>query len=130
MSVPKIWRGIKEKYNLVGKSCKKCNMLYFPSREVCDCGNYKLDDFKFKGIGKVVTFSIIRTNTVDPESLDVPSRKVPYVVAIIKLEEGPMLTSEIVEAVPRIEDNVEIVFRKITEKEKGVIQYGYKFRVR
>jgi uncharacterized OB-fold protein len=128
MSVPKIWRGMKEKYNLIGKSCPECKKLFFPSKEICDCGNFEMADHKFKGIGKILTFSIVRTNTIDPESLDIPSRPVPYIVAIIELDEGPMLTCEIVESAPKIGDKVEMVFRKITEKEKGVIQYGYKFR--
>jgi len=62
-----------------------------------------------------------------------PSRNIPYVMAIIELEEGPRLTSQVVDCDPDQEligRQVEMVFRRIIEKgDKGVIQYGYKFRL-
>ena len=89
----------------------------------------------FEGKGEIVTYTIIRTAVTDyeGEQLDFPSHKVPYVMAIIKLDEGPMLTAEVVDSL--IEDvqigkNAEMVFRKIIEKgKKGAIHYGYKFRL-
>jgi uncharacterized OB-fold protein len=58
----------------------------------------------------------------------------PYVVAIIKLEEGAQITSQIVDCDPdmvEIGDDVEMVFRKIKEEgEAGVISYGYKFKLK
>lgn len=57
----------------------------------------------------------------------------PYAVAVIELEEGAKLTSQLVDTdVDNIEigDDVEMVFRKIREDgEDGVISYGYKFKV-
>ncbi len=136
MTVPRIWRRIPEHYNLIGKKCSGCNELYFPSREVCvKCGSLKMEDYKFKGEGNIITFTIIRTGVNDPES-EMPEkafRKIPYNLAIIQLEEGPMLTAEIVDCMPEeveIGKKVEVVFRKILEMgKKGVIQYGYKFKL-
>jgi len=136
MAVPKIWRKIPEQYNLIGKKCIECNELFFPGRHVCkSCGCFELEDYKFKGNGKIVTFTIIRTKHHDSEheTVEIPSRNVPYSLAIIELEEGPRLTAEIVDS-PfeniEIGVNVNLVFRKILEKgRKGVIQYGYKFRL-
>ena len=94
----------------------------------------RLDDFKFKGIGKIVTYTIIRTSLNDPqkELVDIPARNIPYVLAIIKLKEGPKLTAEIVDCeLDRVKIGLEVkkVFRKIVEKgPHGVIQYGYKFK--
>ncbi|MEM2138562.1 MAG: Zn-ribbon domain-containing OB-fold protein [Candidatus Woesearchaeota archaeon] len=137
MKVPKIWRKIPEYYCLIGKKCKDCNELFFPSREVCQkCGSLNLLDYQFKGKGKIITFTIIRTNT--ETELEKPFRKTPYVLAIIQLEEGPMLTAEITDLDYKdlnfkeveIGKNVEFVFRKIVEvNEKSVIQYGYKFKL-
>lgn len=132
MNVPKIWRKTKEYYSLIGKKCPKCNELYFPSRDVCKkCGCYNLDDYEFKGVGEIETFTIIRT--ANDSEFEKPFRRIPYILAIIKLDEGPRLTAEIVDCnIEEVEigKRVEFVFRKILEySERGVIQYGYKFRL-
>jgi uncharacterized OB-fold protein len=134
MTVAKIWRKIPEQYNLMGKKCHCCTQLCFPPREVCPkCGCYEMKDFTFSGKGNIATFTIIRTQQSEEELNENPCRKTPYILSIIQLEEGPMLTAEIVDC--GIEEvfigkKVEVVFRKILEKgEKGVIQYGYKFRL-
>ncbi len=136
MAVPKIWRKIPEYYNLIGRRCSDCQEFYFPGREVCvKCGSSNLNEQKFLGKGKIVTYTIIRTPFTDPEGeiTEVSCRRIPYALAIIQLDEGPMLTAEIVDC--SFEDieigkKVEVVFRKILEKgEKGVIQYGYKFKI-
>ncbi|NOZ80160.1 MAG: Zn-ribbon domain-containing OB-fold protein [DPANN group archaeon] len=134
MAVPKFWRQIPALYNLEGSVCG-CGALAFPPREVCPkCHAVGLKPHRFRGKGTVETFTIIRTPTTDPEgeNIEVPARSIPYVMGIIRLEEGPRLTAQIVDARPedvRIGDRVELVFRKLLEKgPKGVIQYGYKFR--
>jgi uncharacterized OB-fold protein len=57
---------------------------------------------------------------------------VPYIVALINLEEGPRITAQLADVSPnevKIGMPVEMVIRKISEEgERGVIQYGYKFR--
>lgn len=137
VAVSKVWRKIPQNYNLIGNNCQECNSLYFPPRTVCTkCGNFDMDDYQFQGNGEIVTFTIIRTSVNDPEgeNNDIAFRKIPYVLAIIKLDEGPMLTSQIVDC--NVEDleigsKVKMVFRKILEKgTRGVIQYGYKFRLK
>jgi uncharacterized OB-fold protein len=112
----------------------KCNELFFPPREVCmKCSSHEMEDFGFSGKGQVVTFTVIRTQQNEEELNEIPCRKTPYVLSIIQLEEGPMLTAEIVDSeVEEVEigKNAEVIFRKLLEKgEKGVIQYGYKFRL-
>ena len=57
---------------------------------------------------------------------------VPYAVALVKLEEGPLVTAQLTDVAPhevKIGMPVEMVTRKIREfGEDGVIVYGYKFR--
>jgi uncharacterized OB-fold protein len=57
---------------------------------------------------------------------------VPYAVALVKLEEGPLVTAQLTDVAPRdveIGMPVEMVTRKIREfDDDGVIVYGYKFR--
>jgi uncharacterized OB-fold protein len=124
------WRHIQERYNLIGSKCTTCGRIFFPSRVICpDCrrkGN--IETFQFSGKGKTHSFSIVRTPTHDFK------RIAPYAVAIIELEEGAKLTSQLVVGdVDTIEigDPVEMVFRKIREDgEDGVISYGFKFKVK
>jgi uncharacterized OB-fold protein len=56
----------------------------------------------------------------------------PYTVALVQMEEGPMLTAHLTDVEPeevRIGMPVEMVTRKIREDgEAGQILYGYKFR--
>ncbi|HPX78441.1 MAG TPA: OB-fold domain-containing protein, partial [Methanobacterium sp.] len=73
------------------------------------------------------TYSVIHTPSDDFKILS------PYIVAIIELEEGAKITSQIVDCGEddvEIGDEVEMVFRKIkAEGEEGVISYGYKFKL-
>ena len=83
-------------------------------------------ELKLSGKGEVVTFTIIH---VAPENFE---EQVPYPVAIIKLDEGPHLTAQIVDC--PVEDvkigmRVESTFRRIQEDGyTGAIYYGYKFK--
>ena len=56
----------------------------------------------------------------------------PYILALIELEEGCRLTSQIIDVDPaqvKIGMRVEAAFRKLgQEGEAGIIHYGYKFR--
>ena len=56
----------------------------------------------------------------------------PYTIALIKLEEGPLVTAQLTDVDSdevRIGMPVEMVTRKIREEgENGLIVYGYKFR--
>lgn len=127
MSIARFWRKQPARYNLIGVKCKKCSALYFPPREVCvKCKSRQLDSYKFKGLGKIITHTTIR---VPPTGFEI---LVPYVIAIVQLDEGPKLTTQITDCNPdevKIGDRVEVCFRKISEDGKsGAIYYGYKFK--
>ena len=85
-----------------------------------------MKDYKLKGKGEVVTYTIIH---VAPENFE---EQIPYPVAIIKLDEGPQITAQIVDC--NIDDvkigmRVESTFRRIQEEGyTGAIYYGYKFK--
>ncbi|MGQ9907640.1 MAG: Zn-ribbon domain-containing OB-fold protein [Candidatus Flexifilum sp.] len=81
--------------------------------------------YTFSGLGTVYSFTTV---TEAPEGFE---DQAPYVVALIKLDEGPMLTAQITDFDGEIAigDRVEMVTRKLTtEGPRGVIVYGYKFR--
>ena len=85
-----------------------------------------MQEIKFSGKGEVITYSVIHSA---PEDFQ---KQVPYIIAIIKLDEGPNLTAQIVDC--EIDDikigmKVENTFRKIQDDGyTGAIYYGYKFR--
>ncbi len=126
--VPQHWRRYRERYNLLGTRCEVCGRTYFPSRKICP--NCRRDGkpvaVKFSGRGKVFTYSVIRTSSEDFREY------VPYIVCIVQLEEGPKVTSQIVDCSPEevyIGMPVEACFRKLTAQGKeGIISYGFKFR--
>lgn len=126
MSVPRFWRKQKARYNLLGTKCETCGSFYFPPRSICpNCRREgKISEHRFKGTGKVVTFSVIRTSSDDYGLLT------PYVIAIIELDEGTRMTSQVVcdPSEVYIGMPVKQTFRRIVSNgESGVIAYGTKF---
>lgn len=127
MGVPRFWREIPYRYRLIGTRCSKCEEAFFPPRWICpNCrGAGKMGLTQFSGKGEVMTFTIIR---VPPHGFE---KEAPYVVGIVKLDEGPRITSQIVDCElddVRIGSRVSVVFRKVDEEgPAGTIHYGYKF---
>jgi len=130
--VARFWREIPQRYNIVGNKCGSCERVFFPPREACPhCRRKslgKMEDIKLSGKGVIVTYTIIH---VGPEAFE---KQVPYPVAIIKLEEGPQITAQIVDCdidEVKIGMKVENTFRRIQEDGyTGAIYYGYKFKKR
>src|SRR5674476_1487579 len=91
-SVPRFWRNLGSRYNLEGTRCKECGEYFYPPRNVCvNCRRSgQIEPFKFKGTGEIVTYTLIHTAAEGFES------QAPYTLAIIKLDEGPSLTSQVV----------------------------------
>ena len=126
MSVARFWRKIPQRYNLIGTRCEKCGRHFFPPRTFCpDCRRHgKISGHQFSGKGTVVTYTVIQTA---PDQFSSPG---PYVLAIIRLDEGPQMTSQIVcdPADIRIGMRVKSIFRRIAaDGESGIIHYGTKF---
>ena len=78
------------------------------------------------GYGEVYTFSTMYNV---PKGFE---EQAPYTIAIIKLDEGPMVTAQLTDVnhdEVRIGMRVEMVTRKLKEDgREGQIIYGYKFR--
>lgn len=127
--VPRFWREIPQRYNLIANKCGACETVYFPPREACPyCRRKsigKMKDLKLSGKGSILTYSILH---VGPEAFE---NQVPYPIAIVKLDEGPKVTAQIIDcdiSEIKIGMRVESKFRKIQEDgNTGAIYYGYKF---
>ena len=127
--IPRFWRNKKERYRLLGEICPSCEEKIFPPRDICPhCGGPAHDKYELSGKGEVYSYT---------KMYDAPSGfegQVPYTVALIKLEEGPMVTAQLTDlgnTAVEIGMPVEMVTRKLKvdgDNERGVIIYGYKFR--
>ena len=130
MAIARFWRENQSRYNMQGKKCGACSIVYFPPRDLCPkCRRAsigKMEKMKLSGKGKIVSYTTVH------DGLPEFSMQVPYMMAIIQLEEGPRITGQIVDAEPEDIDfgtEVESVFRKLgQEGECGILHYGYKFR--
>ena len=128
MEIPRHWRLKKQRYALVGEVCPHCDAKIFPPRDVCpECHGEAKEPFAFSGKGEIYSYTTIYEA---PSGFD---SNAPYTVALVKLNEGPMVTAQLtdVEATQvQIGMPVEMVTRKMRDDgdERGMIVYGYKFR--
>ena len=112
MSVPRFWRKIPQRYNLIGTQCTTCGQYFYPPRSLCPkCRRSGcIIDHRFIGEGTIVTYTVIRSASDQFENTT------PYVLAIVELDEGPRLTAQVVcppeEA--KIGMRVKSVFRRVT----------------
>jgi uncharacterized OB-fold protein len=127
METSRHWRLKNQRYSLVGEECDHCGVKLFPPRDVClECEAPAKELFTFTGVGEVYSYTTI---------YDAPAgfeQYAPYTVALVKLDEGPILTAQLTDIDPEnveIGMPVEMVTRKLrTDGEEGMIVYGYKFR--
>jgi uncharacterized OB-fold protein len=127
MGLPTHWRLKDQRYQLTGEVCLKCGAKLFPPRDVCpECNKPAYEPFTFSGRGEVYSYSTVY------QAPDGYHEYVPYTVALVRLEEGPLVTAQLTDVDSdqvEIGMPVEMVTRKMREYgEDGVIVYGYKFR--
>ena len=98
------------RHELILPRCDTCGRLFFPPRRHCPaCWSDELSWQMMGGGGTVWTFTEVHVAFYD----DTWATDVPYVVAVIELDEGPRLLANIVEPdMDRlaIGDRVETVF--------------------
>ncbi len=128
MEVPRHWRLKQQRYSLVGEVCPHCEAKLFPPRDVCpECGGEAKTTYTFSGKGVVYSYTIMEDAPAGFE------HSTPYTVALVKLNEGPMVTAQLTdlgEQPVEIGMPVEMVTRRIRSDgdERGMLVYGYKFR--
>ena len=130
MDIPRHWRLKQQRYQLVGEVCPHCEAKLFPPRDVCpECGGEAKKLFTFSGRGEVYSHTTVYDAPAGFED------NAPYTVALVKLEEGPMVTAQLTdldEQGVEIGTPVEMVTRRLRTDgdERGMLVYGYKFRPR
>jgi len=110
------WDGLREQKLMIPK-CNDCGRAFFYPRIVCPlCHSRNVGWVEASGRGRLYSFEIAyqtigRTFKVKP----------PYVLAMIELEEGPRMLSNLINVEPdpkkiRCDMPVEIVYEKLTDE--------------
>lgn len=119
------WRQYQARYQLQGVACKECKKSFYPQKYLCTCGSIDFEECKFKGTGKLYSF----TNVTNPaaEFKDF----VPYCIGLIQLDDGPIIIAQLADV--KVENlkigmHLKAVFRKFySNNDDGIIEYGLKF---
>ena len=108
------WEAAKEK-RLIIQQCKDCNKHIFYPRIACPhCFSDQVDWVEASGKGKVYSFTVVKNNA--------PSAFItgmPYVIAVVKLEEGVQMLTNIVGCDPEAvtcDMPVEVIFEKLNDE--------------
>lgn len=109
------WWEACRNHELLIQRCSKCGHFQFYPRTFCTaCNSPDVEWAPASGRGRVKTFTVIRqpvSKAYAPE--------VPYLIALIQLEEGPTMMSALVECEPEsaaVGMPVEVVFEQWTEQ--------------
>lgn len=127
MEVARYWRTTAQRYRLLGEVDSKTGQRYITER-----GGRAAEPAQMSGRGEVFSYTTIH---VPPAGF---GKYAPYMVALIRLEEGPLITAQLTdvnEQDVRIGMKVEMVTRVLREdggdghgEGQGMLVYGYKFR--
>jgi uncharacterized protein len=108
------WEHCKN-HELRMQKCLQCGHIRFPPGILCpQCHSLEADWFKMSGKGKIYSYVIYRRAYHPSYQNDIP-----YAVAIIRLDEGPRMESNIVAC--KVEDlkidmPVEVIFEDVTDR--------------
>ena len=108
------WESAKER-KLVFQHCSKCNTLQaYPKPWCSECGSEELSWKEVSGEGTVYSFTIPRQVVDNSPAFN---ERLPFVVAVVQLEEGPRLISNIIGLPPeevRIGMKVKVSFEDVS----------------
>lgn len=95
-------------HRLVGSRCRACGRLYLPPRPLCPaCFGEELEWAELSGRGRLLAFTIIR---VAPTAMLAAGygRDKPYCTGIVELEEGPVISAQILGLDPKRPEGIKI----------------------
>ena len=100
---------------LLVKRCADCGRHHFYPRPFCPhCWSEAVDWVEASGRGTLYTYSTVRVNDLPPFG-----ERVPYTAAIVDLDEGPRVMTNLVDCDPadvRIGMPVEVTFRELDDE--------------
>lgn len=121
------WRLERARYTLAGNHCEGCDVYHFPKKQLClKCKNDEnLVEHVFSGLGDLVEWTQIYEPARGFELIS------PYYYAIVELEEGIRITTQLT-SIPEGKElfqglKVKMVFRKLFQDgDEGLVTYGFK----
>jgi uncharacterized OB-fold protein len=104
---------------LIGNKCKTCGSLHLPPRRICShCGSQNFESIRFKGEG---TIEAVTLNTIPSSGF---RSRAPYVVGIIRLDEGASISGLIlVNGAKNYEIGRKVALSIIKEGEKSILGF-------
>ena len=113
------WDGLREG-KLLGQSCVGCGKLRHPPRPVCpDCGSLEWEAVPLSGRGRVHAW-------IKPVHPPLPMFDEGYLVALIELEEGIRILSNLCDVAPEDVENempVEVFYITLNEGDACLHQF-------
>lgn len=113
------WEAAREGRLLI-KRCAACGKAFFYPRTYCPaCWSADTEWIEASGRGTVYTFTVVHQNDLPPFN-----ERVPYVVAIVELEEGVRMTANVEGIDPgdvRCDMAVRVAFREEPRTEDDVV---------
>jgi uncharacterized OB-fold protein len=98
------WEGAVSRRLLIQR-CKACGKYQFYPRPFCiPCGSDDIEWVQASGKGTVYSMTVVRIQ-ISPDFTP------PYTVAVVQLDEGPRMLSNIVGSPVRIGDAVKVIWR-------------------
>ncbi len=126
MDLAKHWRQRAARYRLEGQRNRASGEVRFPPEPATAADEQAWEPYELSGAGTIYSFSLVRQPPAGYEEQG------PYVLALVRLAEGPLITAQLTDCEPEqlaIDQPVEMVTRRLRDLgPDGLIVYGYKFR--
>ena len=115
------WAGLAES-RLLGYRCRSCATFADYPRGFCPrCWSDDLDEVELSGRATLYTYSVVHVNPMPPFR-----DLVPYVAALVDLEEGPRLATRLVDVDPaEVTVGMALTARfEAIDEEQGIALFG------
>jgi uncharacterized OB-fold protein len=108
------WDALRED-KLLLQRCLDCKSSFFYARPFCPtCWSDQVEWFAASGKGTLYTYSVVYSNDLPPFG-----ERVPYIAAVVDLEEGPRIQTNVVDCefdALSVDMPVEVVFQPISDE--------------
>jgi uncharacterized protein len=126
MDLAKHWRQRAARYRLEGQRHCENGAVRFPPEPTGGPAAEGWEPHTLSGAGTIYSFTVVRQPPAGYQDQSA------YILALVKLAEGPTITAQITDCDPEqmaIDMPVEMVTRRLRDLgQDGLIVYGYKFR--
>jgi uncharacterized protein len=126
MELAKHWRQRAARYRLQGRRHRETGEVRFPPEATEGAAGEEWEAYELSGAGTIYSYTVVRQVPAGYEE------QAPYLLALVKLAEGPLLTAQLCDCEAdevALDMPVEMVTRRLRDLgPDGLIIYAYKFR--